>query len=334
MGRRNTKYFKDMHQQAYEKLVSMQAFGESKHAAMKDGTIDDKIFSFSTYKIYWRHTKDFIAYMKKNHPEVTTLKNARKFTNEWLQDKVERRQSAWTVHAAAKAVGKLYGIKPGDKDYFTPPERNRVEIKRSRGDAERDKHFSKKNNDELIKFCQGTGLRRGELELLTGADLITKEEIEKEIAALEKSKDQPQRLAILKDTRYFKETYFFEIGKGKGGRSRISPIIGKNSNQIITRAKETAQDEKIWQHINKNADIHSYRAEYATKIYKQTARKIEEIPFDKINKGSGKAYQSDVYVCRKDELGRKLDKKAMLICSKALGHNRISVVAESYLRGL
>ena len=29
MGRRNKAYYKDLHQQAYDKLVGMQAFGES-----------------------------------------------------------------------------------------------------------------------------------------------------------------------------------------------------------------------------------------------------------------------------------------------------------------
>lgn len=53
-----------------------------------------------------------------------------------------------------------------------------------------------------------------------------------------------------------------------------------------------------------------------------------------MNKGSGRKYQSEVYICRKDEAGRKLDKAAMLVCSKALGHNRISVVADNYIRGL
>ena len=67
---------------------------------------------------------------------------------------------------------------------------------------------------------------------------------------------------------------------------------------------------------------------------KAHARKISEIPFDRVNKGTGKRYQSDVYTCRKDEAGKKLDKAAMLICSKALGHNRISVVADNYIRGL
>lgn len=82
------------------------------------------------------------------------------------------------------------------------------------------------------------------------------------------------------------------------------------------------------------ADIHGYRAEYATAIYKAHARAIEEIPYDRVNRGTGRRYQSEVYTCRKDEAGKKLDKAAMLICSKALGHNRISVVADNYIRGL
>ena len=110
--------------------------------------------------------------------------------------------------------------------------------------------------------------------------------------------------------------------------------MGKDAEQIIARMKDTGRDEKVWQHINSNADIHGYRAEYATQIYRQYARKIEDIPYDRVNKGTGKKFQSDVYVCRKDEAGRKLDKQAMYKCSKALGHNRIHVVADNYIRGL
>ena len=63
-------------------------------------------------------------------------------------------------------------------------------------------------------------------------------------------------------------------------------------------------------------------------------RAIKEIPYDRVNRGTGRRYQSEVYVCRKDEAGKRLDKAAMLVCSKALGHNRISVVADNYIRGL
>ena len=338
IGRKNKSYSKDLHQQAYDRLTSMQAFGQSKREAVSNGTDKNKIFSVSTYRTYWKHTKYFIAYIKEHHPECTTLKSAKKYVNEWLQSRVDQGLSAWTVQVEAKAMGKLYGIAPEDKEYFTPPKRNRKDIKRSRGVRVRDRHFSKTNNDELIRFCRGTGLRRSELEALKGKDLVTREQINAEIARLRSiprrtAKDE-KHLLVLEDTRMFDCEYFTHVRCGKGGRERISPIIGEDAEQIIERMKNTQAEEKVWKFVHRSADIHSYRAEYATAIYKATARNIKDIPFDKVNRGTGRRYQSEVYTCRKDEAGKKLDKAAMLLCSKALGHNRISVVANNYIRGL
>lgn len=260
--------------------------------------------------------------------------------NEWLQMRTDEGKSSWTIHLEAKALGKLFGIDPTDEQYFQPPKRERQKITRSRVDRVRDKHFSKSNNDELIKFCKGTGLRRSELLDLRGKDLISRAEIEDEISRLEKQQSEthdPNRerwLDMLRDTRMFKSEYFTHVRCGKGGRVRMSPIIGANAEQIIERMRNTAPEEKVWQHVSENADIHGYRAEYATAMYKAHAREIEDIPYDRVNKGTGRKFQGDVYVCRKDEAGRKLDKAAMLICSKALGHNCISVVADNYIRGL
>ena len=340
MGRKNKSYSKDLHQQAYDRLTAMQAFGESKKEAMANGTAQDKIFSFNTYQTYWKHIKYFLKYIKELHPECTTLKRAKKYVNEWLQTRVDQGLSAWTIQTEAKALGKLYGIQPDDPDYFQPPKRNRAEIKRSRGDRVRDLHFSKTNNDELIKFCQGTGLRRSELEALRGSDLMTRAQIEQEIARIEalpegaEKNQEEKHLGVLRDTRMFDCEYFIHVRNGKGGRERISPIVGKYAGQILERMKNTAGEEKVWQHVNANADIHAYRGDYATAIYKAHARAIEDIPFDRVNKGTGKRFQSEVYVCRKDEAGKRLDKAAMRICSKALGHNRIEVVANNYIRAL
>ena len=340
MGRRNKAYSKDLHQQAYDRLTRMQAFGESKKEAVANGTDREKIFSFNTYKNYWKHTKYFIKYIQANHPECTTLKSAKKYVNEWLQVRVDQGLSAWTVQLEAKALGKLYGITPEDKDYFKPPKRNREDIKRSRGDRVRDRHFSKTNNDELIKFCRGTGLRRKELQELRGKDLVSREQIEREISQLEsvpveqREPSVTKRLEMLQDARMFPEGWFIHVRNGKGGRERLSPIIGKNAEQIIERIADTPAEEKVWQHVHNSADIHGYRAEYATAIYKAHAREIKDIPYDRVNRGTGKKYQSQVYTCRKDEAGKKPDKAAMLVCSKALGHNRISVVADNYIRGL
>lgn len=340
MGRKNKAYSKDLHQQAYDRLTGMLAFGESKKEAKMDGTMKDKIFSFNTYRNYWKHTKYFIAYLKENHPECTTLKKARNYVNEWLQVRVDQGLSAWTIQIEAKAMGKLFGIQPDDEDYFIPPKRNRADIKRSRGDCARDRHFSVTNNDELIKFCRGTGLRRSELETLKGKDLVTREQIDEGIAKLENI-PEPERtpeeirwLETLQDTRLFEEEYFLLVRNGKGGRERLSPIIGPNEGQIVERVRNTPAEERVWQFVHQCADIHSYRSDYAVAVYKAHARKIEDIPFDRVNEGTGRRYQSQVYTCRKDEAGKKLDKAAMLVCSKALGHNRINVVADNYIRGL
>ena len=338
MGRNNKKYYKDMHQQAYDILVSMQSFGESKKEAIANGTDKEKIFSHNTYKTYWKHTKYFIKYVQEQHPEVTTIKKAKRYVNEWLQVRVDQGLSAWTIQTEAKALGKLYGISPDDPDYFQPPKRNRQDITRSRVDRARDKHFSVSNNDELIKFCKGTGLRRSELASIKGKDLMSRSEIEMEFNQLKSLKnlteDESKRLNILKDAMRFESEYYINIENGKGGRKRISPIVGKNIDQIVERMKNTPEDKKVWEYVNSNADIHSYRADYATEIYKTYARNIEDIPFDRVNKGTGKKFQSEVYACRKDESGKKLDKAAMLLSSKALGHNRIEVVANNYIRGL
>ena len=126
MGRKNKSYSKDLHQQVYEKLTSMQAFGQSKKDAIADGTEKDKIFSYNTYQTYWKHTKYFIKWIQDKHPECTTLKSARKYVNEWLQERVEQGLSAWTIQTEAKAMGKLYNIRPDNPNYFKPPQRKRT----------------------------------------------------------------------------------------------------------------------------------------------------------------------------------------------------------------
>ncbi len=178
-------------------------------------------------------------------------------------------------------------------DFIETPERKRKDIKRSRGKAVRDKNFSKTNNAELINFCRCTGLRRAELSQLRGTDLIEK------------------------DGQYFLHIHTAT----KGGRERISPICGsKEEVQAVVEHMRKAGSNKAWSKISSNADIHSYRADYCNKIYKLFARDINTLK------------TSEIYYCRRDLKSVKYDKKAMLIASQALGHNRINVIASNYLR--
>ena len=348
MGRKNKTYQKDLKQQIYDKLLGMLRAGEgtSKKDAIADGTDRDKIHSYNTYDTYRKHCGYFAAYIQINHPDCTTIKSAKKYVPEWLQYRVDHGNqkgeplSAWTITLEREALGKLYGITPDDPGFFKTPKRRREDIKRSRVPAARDRHFSKTNNDEFIRFCKGTGCRRNIIAKLEGRDLITAAEIRAEIeklSALPTPTDaEIMHLHVLQDAvgNFPNQDYYIHHRTDKGGRERYAPIIGDDVDQIVARMRATAPHDKVWQHVPTNADIHSYRADYATKIYKMHARPIEDIPYDKINKGSRKRYQSDVYACRKDEAGKKLDKQAMGKCTKALGHNRLEIVANNYIRGL
>lgn len=339
--RGNKNYQRNIYQQAYDRLTEMCVFGESKQKAKQDGTAEKKIFSISTFETYLKHINYFIKWVEKTHPECKKIKHAKKYVKEYLEYRDKQPQlSAYTIHLEAKALGKLYQIKPGDKEYYEPRERKRSDIKRSRGEAKRDKNFSEKNNWELVCFCRGTGLRRMELGKLKGGDCKTKKELERRLYELEtmvqlKPKEEKEMQSIRDILEQFPtEQYFVWVEQGKGGKPRYSPIIGDNKQKIYDRIKNTPEGKKVWEYVNSNADIHNYRAEYATALYKTYARNIEDIPYDKINAGNGKRYKSDVYYCRGDEKGKKLDKKAMIKVTKALGHNRISVIADHYLRNL
>lgn len=334
------KYSKSLKRQIYEKIRSMEAFGESKHKAKTDSTLEGKIFSFSTEKAYLEHLNLFAKWMSETHPEVTTLKKARKYSLEWLRAQEETgKYSAWTMHLKGKAINKLFNITPDDRLYYDPPVRHRRDIKRSRLEAERDHHFSTERNREFINFCCGTGLRRAGISSIRGRDLWSAEKVKDEIERISaipeaaRSAEDKIILTICNDTTLFQgiPKYFIHV-KEKGGRYRLAPIIGDHADEIVDHMKKCQPDEKVWKSVHTQADIHSYRADYANVLYDLYARPIETIPFDRINSRTGKKFQSEVYVCRGEFKGRRFDKKAMLIVEKALGHNSLHTFASNYAR--
>lgn len=340
MGReRRNRYYQDIHQQAHRKLTGMCAFGQSKHRAKMDGTAKDKIYAYKTYQTYWQHIKYYLRWLQQAHPECRTLKKSRRYIREWLEFRESQGLSSWTIHTELAALTKLYGLEPGDLGDYTPPKRRRRDITRSRGDAVRDRHFSERNHDALIKFVMATGTRRAVLTRLRGKDLWSRDRMEMTLLAL-KEKDLTDEERVLQKNledalRMFEDQQFYVAHiRDKGGKNRFAPVVGPYAQMAIERMQQTAPDELVFQHIPGGADIHNFRAIYATTLYKSICRKIDEIPYDKYNRGTGRMYQSEVYCCRKDERGKKLDKAAMRKVSFSLGHNRLNVVADHYLRDI
>lgn len=330
-----------LRQQAYDRLKKMESYGDNKYEDKKydreheTDITSTKIYSHSTFLTYKKHINYFLRWVRETHPEIKKLDKAKKYVPEWLQTRVESNMSAWTVQTEAAALNKLFGIKKDDEKRFKPPKREKENIKRSRGRKERDAHFSEEKNEELVNFCKGCGFRRNILEKLKGSDLYDREKIEIALEEAENCGDKAMIKACKDALLTFPDKEFFILHrKDKGGKTRIAPIVGPNMGQIIDRMKNTAPNKLVWEYVNSNCDVHGYRSDYATYIYKEYARPIEELRFDrKIRCADGK-YRSEIYICRGDERGKKLDRRAISIISIALGHNREDTAIANYIRNI
>lgn len=269
------------------------AFGESKHQAKADGTAQEHIYSYNTYRTYMRHCNYFTHWCAQNAPEgqkLRTLEDCRPYAAEWLQSRIDAGYSAYTIKLEAAALCKLYGCSASDLRLPSTPTRHRADITRSRQSVTRDKDFSQERNAAIINFCQHTGLRRRELAAIKGTDLVW-------------SADGKA---------------YIHVSNGKGGRQRDVPVLDNNPEVIAIM--QAAGDNLVWPRVPSHMDVHSYRADYATALYHRTARDTATLPKD------------DIYRCRGDRAGVVYDRTAMLYVSRALGHNRISVIAGHYLQ--
>ena len=336
-----------LHKQAYDVLTRKLEGGRgtSKKKAKEEGTVHLFIFSYSTYNEYRRVANQFCKYVTENYPNEKKLKGARKHVPEWLDYKsnsVNNRGellSPHTIQTYAKALGKLYDIDPTSEDYYVPPTRHREDTKKGRVPVANNRHFNPDKHPDFVHLCVSIGLRRHELELLMREHLMSKEtlvfhkkRIEATPNAMRTAEDRKLYTAILDALDFFPDTrYFVYVYKGKGGRARLSPIFGEYEDEVIQRIKATPNGQKVCVQVFSAANIHGYRAQYAVAIYNAKARPIDEIPYDTDLTGLKQKKQGDVYVCRGSLKGIRLDRKALVCASKALGHNRESVIPTNYI---
>lgn len=274
--------------QVQEALGAQLAIGVSKRNDRLSGCQASRIYSWETYRVYLRHSCDFVRWAKDQHG-VRSLEEAKWYAAEYIQVLTAAGYAPSTLKLIAAAVAKTYRCSVDDLGIRTAP-RRRADITRSRGRKASDVHFSEERNCDLVGFCRGTGLRnRKELQVVRGSQLEHRE-----------------------------DGYYLVHIKGKGGKYRDVPVLPEFEATVV-RCCLAAGDGKVWPHVSSHADIHSYRADYASTWYKRLARSVCALP------------KSERYVCRRDRAGVIYDKTAMQQVSRYLGHNRISVIAGHYL---
>ena len=290
-----------------------------------------------------KHCCYFVRWAKEQPVDPTlghkprTLAECRVFAERWIQYGIDRGLSSYTIKLQVSALAKLYWCSSKDFAVVTPA-RKRSGITRSRKGVKMDKHFGESANKDLITFCRCTGLRRAELAQIRGTDLILHE----------------GKLCL-------------DVRRGaKGGRLRISPVCGSEKDvAVVKRLCAEAGSNKIFPKPSKNADIHSYRADYAQRIYDSYKREYKDFKRERliiyqnriVNSYTTKNGRKDesqfphlymdiggrkkmlpgykdvsaAFYCRSDRKGTVYDRRALFKASEALGHRRESIVAEHYL---
>ena len=184
-------------------------------------------------------------------------------------------------------------------------------------------------------FCQSCGLRRQELES------IKKEHVKV-------SKDGSVVLHLTGNTKDATRENLSRV-KTKGGKSRdVEFLLTDQSKEILKKwLNMNDKGEYLCPYtLSSKLDIHAYRSDYANALYLKYAEPIENInqkeripslrPYKKCSDGRSRVARdgmvSRIYRCGDELKGVCLDRVAMRIVSKNLGHNRESVFAMSYFK--
>ena len=264
MGREKAKFYKaNLRQQVISKLTSKLAVGESKHQD-KINKVDTtkKIYSWGSFKTYQKQCLSFAKWLEQSHPEVKSINRAKPYIAEYLNHQLDKGCSAWTINTQAQSINKLYGIKKGDQYFFKCPERRRCDIVRSRYERANDSHYSLKNNSELTEFCRSTGLRRSEVKALQGNEALTRRQLE----LRSKSENSPKIAKMINDALLLPEKYqyFVYVKSGKGGRTRLAPIIGDKAKEIFAKAVEAGLMSKDYEWLG-TASLYGYFVDRVSK---------------------------------------------------------------------
>jgi integrase len=289
---------KSIIREAIERLDSLMAIGESRFQAKQarraasaeaGWTVSTgRIHSHTTRKVYQQHVLAFINWARALHG-ITRLawldERADELVTQYLTEHVVAGRSAYTVQSERAALRLLFG-NWSLAAAVSIPRRTRTTITRSRGPASHDRHFQPAHWQAHIRFAQACGLRRAELRDLRVRDVYTAED----------------------------GTLFVHVKNGKGGRPREVPVLPGHKEEVQAVVQGRAPHEKVFDHIPRHMDVHSYRRDSAQQRY------LQQAPGQALPPVEGRLKRDDY------------DPAATQEVSWALGHNRLDVVLRHYLR--
>ena len=266
-----------------------------------------KIYSYSTFDNCKQVSLDFARWCQahKGLSKYAHIGRYEPYVIEYLQHRKDSGKAKATINRDRSMLGRLFGKQIN----FDTGKRDLSKITRSRGPKNMDKHFSEKNNADLINICKATGGRRDDMRKL--------------------------------HTYNFREIngrLYVDFLKSKGGRSCVSPVLPGMEKAVLDHNAKVLSEGRtnLFERIHSKADIHSYRREYAQNLYKIVSKDrtlldelLDVYPPRSANKYE-KNIQSNTYTARCSKNRKTYCRDALYLVSQALGHNRLEVVVNHY----
>ena len=287
-------------------------FGESKHKAKEIARNEAAknhekfkqvkgIFSHRCYEDYKKSVGTYVNWVCKNHSEVKTMEQAKRYIPTYVTELREKGISEWTVHSYAYALRSAFHCEIGDLGIELKT-RSRADIVRNR-DAEDSALRNDERYEKIVTLAKATGCRRMELLRLRREDFRERTDC---------NGNKTGELEVYK--------------RGKGGIERWC-LVDPKYNDFVRELIATAPtynfngEDRLLRKADLPAKlpIHDCRSDYAVNLYNY---------FEERGLSSG-----EIYSCRKDLKGWHYDKGLLELVSTNLQHSRDSVVIDYLWKG-
>jgi len=299
--------------QLKQHLKSLDKRGTSKHQAKQEykeyckannikwnPAKADGIFSDKSMEITKVNCTRFINWVQANYSpdERRLLEDTRPMATQYLQDCINRGLAPSTIHTYANSLSKIYNCSAND--LIKTPQRITDEFTKHKPIS----HYEDKKGDfnitkhsDLVTFNRATGCRREEI---TG--------------------DGKAQVGVSSKDIYEKDGKVYVNVIGKGGKARTIEVRQEYKREVLRIKEERKDQKKLFEgrQYPARTPSHSFRREYAKEKYKEIENRERQLrPIENNYK-------------TKD--GRMFNREILKELSKQLGHNRIDVVANNYLR--
>lgn len=315
MTRKKEPRNRNLNSQLKMRMEELNKIGQSRNQAKNElrektdykfGDTVEGIHSIQTFKNYNQVAHEFLTWAKEqgagNRQDLNDV--IQKYGVDYLKHREQQGLSIQTTKRDRAALNKI--MTSNDKiDYkFQPTNINQITRSRNNNN-ENNKHFSEQKNSALVALAKGTGGRRSDLSKLTPQSFFEKN----------------GRL-------------YCRFDGSKGGKSRTVIVREEYRSEIQKRIDMTRDNERLFSRIHSNADIHSYRRDYAQNLYSDIIKdnKLKS----ELETLYGKRYEphikSEYYETKGQDNYFKALRDDVFIITNALGHNRLDVAINHYLR--